>query len=54
MIYYVRTDVSERIDVSKQLIKEVHQNSVIFVAIGTFLMKGLSFSQMFAMGVMMC
>ena len=49
MLYYDRIEVSEGIDIKKQ----VHQKSVIFVTIGIFLIKCLSFNQMSAIGVMM-
>ena len=35
------------------LIRQVHQKSVLFVAIGNFRIKGLSFNRMHAVGVMM-
>ena len=42
MLYYDRIDVAERID----LIKQMHQKSVIFVANGIFETKCLSFHHM--------
>ena len=36
------------------LIKQVHQNSVIFVTIGIFQTKGLRFNHMYSIDVMIC
>ena len=45
MLYYDRTDASERIDLSKTRVS-------IFVIIGIFEIKDLSFNKMYAMDTM--
>ena len=44
MLYYDRIDISEGID----LIRQANQKSTIFVTIGIFWTKGLSFNYMYA------
>ena len=48
MLYFSRIEISEGID----LVKQVHQKNVIFVTIGIFQIKFLSFSQMSAKDAM--
>ena len=48
MLEYNRTDISERIDVNKQM----HQKNVIFVTIGILKILALSMNHIFAMAVM--
>ena len=48
MLYYNRIDTSKKM----MLIKQVHQKSAIFVTIGIFQIKGLSFKLMHAIDAM--